>query len=131
VVGAIVSRATLLLQIRKLRIIVRMRTSRLLDVLLSRTKQQILAATLLQPTRQWYLVELARHLGVRPSSVQRELKLLSDAGILKRHQNGNRVYFAADTACPIFPELAQIMCTSSFTGQDTCRLYLRLDRCIF
>jgi predicted nucleotidyltransferase len=86
-----------------------MRTSPLLDVLLSRTKQQILTATLLQPSRQWYLVELARHLHVRPSSLQRELKLLSAAGILRRHQNGNRVYFEADVSCPIFPDLAQIM----------------------
>lgn len=93
-----------------LRIIVRiLRTSPLLDVLLNRTKQQILAATLLQPDREWYLLELARHLGVRPSTVQRELKLLSTAGLLKRHQNGNRVYFQADKQCPIFPELAQIM----------------------
>jgi len=37
-----------------------MRTSPLLDVLVSKTKQQILAATLLQPERSWYLVELAR-----------------------------------------------------------------------
>jgi uncharacterized protein len=86
-----------------------LRTSGLIDVLVSRTKQQVLAATLLQPQRRWYLLELARHLGVRPSSLQRELKLLTGAGILNRYQNGNRVYFQADPDCPIFPELAQIL----------------------
>jgi DNA-binding transcriptional ArsR family regulator len=86
-----------------------LRTSSLLDVLISRTKQQALAATLLQPQRRWYLLELARHLGVRPSSLQRELKLLTEAGILNRSKNGNRVYFQADPACPIFVELAQIL----------------------
>jgi DNA-binding transcriptional ArsR family regulator len=85
-----------------------LRTSALIDVLVSRTKQ-ILASTLLQPQRRWYLLELARHLGVRPSSLQRELKLLTGAGILNRYQNGNRVYFQADPACPIFRELAQIL----------------------
>jgi predicted nucleotidyltransferase len=85
------------------------RTSSLMDALVSRTKQQVLSATLLQPERRWYLLELARHLGVRPSSLQRELKLLAAAGILKRDQNGNRVYFQADAACPIFAELAQIL----------------------
>src|SRR6266851_4693760 len=73
-----------------------LRTSHLMDALASRTKQQALAATLLQPERRWYLLELARHLGVRPSSLQRELKLFAAAGILKRDQNGNRVYFQAD-----------------------------------
>jgi predicted nucleotidyltransferase len=34
---------------------------------------------------------------------------LTEAGILKRRQNGNRVYFQADMACPIFMELAQIL----------------------
>src|SRR5713101_5352181 len=93
-----------------MRIMLRMlRKSRALDALISRTKQQILAATLLQPERSWYLMELARHLQVRPSSLQRELKLLVEAGILKRRQNGNRVYFQADSACPIRPELAQIL----------------------
>jgi DNA-binding transcriptional ArsR family regulator len=80
-----------------------------MDALVSRTKQKILAATLLNSERRWYLLELARQLGVRPSSLQRELKLLTEAGILKRSTNGNRVYFQADVACPIFAELTQIL----------------------
>jgi DNA-binding transcriptional ArsR family regulator len=86
-----------------------MRNSNLLGALISRTKQQILAATILQPDHAWYLLELARHLRVRPSTLQRELKVLGEAGILKRHKNGNRAYFEADTSCPIFRELAQIL----------------------
>jgi predicted nucleotidyltransferase len=86
-----------------------LRKSMLLDALVSKTKQQILAATLLQPDRSWYLVELARHLHVRPSSLQRELRQLAEAGILKRQQNGNRVYFRADTTCPVFRDLAQLL----------------------
>jgi predicted nucleotidyltransferase len=80
-----------------------------MDALVSRTKQQVLVATLLQPERRWYLLELARHIGVRPSSLQRDLKILAAAGILKRYQNGNRVYFQADAGCPIFAELALIL----------------------
>jgi DNA-binding transcriptional ArsR family regulator len=86
-----------------------LRTSPLLDALVSKTKQHILAATLLQPEQSWYLVELARHLRLRPSSLQRELKQLTEAGILRRRQNGNRVYFQADPTCPVFPELSQIL----------------------
>lgn len=86
-----------------------MRKSPVLDALFSRTKQQILAAALLQPGHAWYLLELSRHLRVTPSSLQRELKALSEAGILKRQQNGGRVYFQADASCPIFQELTQIL----------------------
>jgi DNA-binding transcriptional ArsR family regulator len=86
-----------------------LRMSRLVDALFNRTRQQVLAATLLHPERRWYLLELARHIGVGPSNLQRELQILTQAGVLKRSQNGNRVYFQADETCPIFIDLAQIL----------------------
>lgn len=86
-----------------------LRRSPALDALISRTKQQVLAATLLRPERSWYLLELARHLRVTPSSIQRELGLLVRSGILKRREDGNRVYFQADRNCPIFPDLRRIL----------------------
>ena len=96
--------------IRTMRTIVRvMRKSPLLDALFPKTRQQILATALLQPNRAWYLLELAGHLRLRPSSLQRELKALKEAGILKQRQEGRRVYYQADADCPIFHDLAQIL----------------------
>ena len=86
-----------------------MRNSGILDALVSRNKQQILAAAVLQPERSWYLSELAAQLKVQPSSIQRELRLLVDAGILTRRENGNRVYFQADRNCPVFSELQRLL----------------------
>jgi predicted nucleotidyltransferase len=86
-----------------------MRTSPLADALFNRTRQQVLALTLLQPDRRWYQLELANRLGVRASSLQRELRILTAAGLLKRDQDGKRVYFQADTACPIFEDLSRIL----------------------
>jgi predicted nucleotidyltransferase len=86
-----------------------MRKSSTLDALISRTKQRVLVATLMQPERAWYLQELARYLGVTPSSIQREIGLLVHAGILTRRQDGNRIYYQADRACPIFPDLSQVL----------------------
>lgn len=63
----------------------------------------------MRPDKAWYLHELARHLGVTPSSIQREIALLARAGILAKRQDGNRVYYQADRACPILPELSQIL----------------------
>lgn len=82
-----------------------MRKSPLLDALLPRVRQGLLAATVLRPGKTWYLSELARHLGVRPSTVQRELASLVSAGILKRYRDGNRTYFQADENCPVLAEL--------------------------
>ena len=79
------------------------------EVLLPKTKRNLLSAFLTQPTRAWYLSEIARHLHVPPSSLQRELAQFVSAGILARRQDGNRVYFQADQTCPVFPELSSLL----------------------
>jgi hypothetical protein len=65
-----------------------MRNTSSLDALLPKTRQGILAATLVQPEKAWYVSELARRMEVPPSSLQRELQDLTDACILKGHRQG-------------------------------------------
>ena len=86
-----------------------MHKSPLLDPILPKVRQQVLAATLLQPDRSWYLSELAHYLGVTPSTLQRELSGLSTAGILERRADGNRVYFKANEQCPILGDLQGLL----------------------
>src|SRR5213082_2068963 len=81
----------------------------LADALFLPTTQTVLATTLLQMQREWYLSDLAVHLKVRPSSLQRTLARLVSGGVLTRRQEGNRVYYKADETCPILPELAAIL----------------------
>jgi len=84
-------------------------TDKALQALFPRTRQAVLAATLLRPQRSWYLHELAGHLGVRPSSLQRELARLVAAGILTRRRDGNRVHYQADDTCPILVDLRGLL----------------------
>jgi predicted nucleotidyltransferase len=86
-----------------------MRKSSPIDALISKTTQGLLAATVLQPQRWWYMSDLANHLGRRPSSLQNPLIALVAAGILHRRKDGNRVYFQADPACPFLGELQGII----------------------
>jgi predicted nucleotidyltransferase len=72
-------------------------------------RQRILEVTLSRPEKLWYLRELAEFLKVAPSSLQRELANLTDAGILLRSVNGNRTYFQANQTCPVFSELQQLL----------------------
>ena len=85
-----------------------MRKNNLLDALLPRTRQNILATLLLSPERRWYLSDLAQHLKVTPSSLQRELASLSEAGVLCREVDGNRVYYQANSAFSLLPELQSL-----------------------
>jgi len=81
----------------------------LATALFPETRQAILAVTLLEPERWWFMSDLARHLGVPPSSLQRELASLASAGILVRREEGRHVYYRADLNCPILGELQGIL----------------------
>ena len=83
--------------------------SPVLAPLFTPTMQGVLSATVPHPEREWYLSDLAAHLGVGPSSLQRTLAKLTSAGILTRRGSGNRVYYRPDPECPILSELADIL----------------------
>jgi len=85
-----------------------MRNSSVLTALFPRVRQGVLAATLTQPEKWWYLSELATRLGTGPSSLQRELGSLVASGILVRRRDGTRAYFKAETKSPVFRDLQQL-----------------------
>lgn len=96
--------------LRKKCIIIRiMRKSPILNALFPKTRQLVLQATLLQPERWWYLSELAQHLGLRPSTLQRELGRLAENGILKKRSDGNRQYYKSNEDCPCLEELQGLL----------------------
>ena len=76
-----------------------------LDALFPTVRAGLLTATLLQSEHWWFMTELARHLEVPPSSLQRELESLVSSGFLLRRQDGRRTYFKANPQSPLFPEL--------------------------
>lgn len=86
-----------------------MRNIRPLDALLPKTRQGILAAVLLQPERAWYPSELAQRMGVPPSSLQRELRDLTGAGILKTHRQGRMRFYQANADSPFFADLRGLL----------------------
>ena len=87
----------------KLRIVRKDKTA--LRALFPTVRGEILAATLTQPDKWWYLSELAQFLRTTPSSLQRDLKALVDGGILEQRREGTRAYVKADTRSPLFADL--------------------------
>jgi predicted nucleotidyltransferase len=63
---------------------------------------------LLRPEETLHVREIARLTGTPAGSLHRELKLLSEAGLLTRERAGNQVRYQADRTCPIFEDLASI-----------------------
>ena len=97
-------------QLRTMRIILRtMRKKSPLDCLFPKVRQAVLAKTLLFPHRSWYLSDLAKEIGLTPSSLQRELSNLVESGVLIRREEGNRVYFQANPDCPFLQDLQGLL----------------------
>ena len=59
--------------------------------------------------REWYLSDLARHIGVSPSSLQRELAGPVAVETRRRRVDGNRVYYRAEADNPIFGDLRGLL----------------------
>jgi predicted nucleotidyltransferase len=85
-----------------------MRNNSVLGALFPHTRRGVLAATLTQPQKWWYLSELADYLETRPSSLQRELASLVEGGILIHRREGTRAYFKAETNSPVFDDLHRL-----------------------
>ena len=80
----------------------------LVEILFGAYRRQILALLLLRPDESFYVREIGRLTGVPAGSLHRELKLLSDAGLLRRSVAGNQVRYQLHRSCPIQEELAGI-----------------------
>ncbi len=82
------------------------RVSRLL---FGSTRRDVLALLFGRPDERFYLREIVRAAGGGSGAVQRELKALVGAGLLRREADGRQVYFTANRDAPIFPELQGIV----------------------
>jgi predicted nucleotidyltransferase len=92
-----------------MRIILRIMRKLMIDALFSKTKQNILYTTLTNPDKWWYLSDLAKSINTSPSSLQRDLLIMTSTGILEKRQEGNRIYYRANRECPVFDELQGII----------------------
>jgi predicted nucleotidyltransferase len=74
-------------------------------VLFGSTRRRVLAWLLGHADQAYYLRQIARQTGAAVGAVQRELELLTAAGLVRRTVHGRQVYFQANRDAPIFPEL--------------------------
>jgi DNA-binding transcriptional ArsR family regulator len=74
-------------------------------VLFGSTRRRILGWLLGHPDEAFYLRQIVRNTGAALGAAQRELEQLTGAGLLLRTVQGRQVYFRANQAAPIFPEL--------------------------
>jgi predicted nucleotidyltransferase len=77
--------------------------------LFSKTRRAVLSLLYSHVDDAYYLRQIVRAAGVGLGTVQRELKQLSDAGIIRRIVRGHQVYYQANSECPVFAELKNLV----------------------
>ncbi len=81
----------------------------MIEVLFPKVRRNVLAILFGQAERQFHLREITRLAHGGMGAVERELRSLTDAGIISREERGGRVLFSANRGCPIFQELHMLM----------------------
>jgi predicted nucleotidyltransferase len=81
----------------------------LADALFTTTQQRVLGILFGQPHRSFYANELIELATGGAGAIQRELKRLSDAGLLTVSKIGNQKHYQANPSTPIFDDLVNIV----------------------
>ncbi len=92
------------------------KTDQLGITLFGKTRRAILALLYGRVDESFYLRQLARSVNAGMGAVQRELKALSEAGIIRRHVQGRHVYYQADPRSPVFKELRSLVAKTVGAG---------------
>ncbi len=79
------------------------------DALFGKVRLAVLALFFSHPDDSFYLRQIVRMTGVGQGAVQRELKRLTEAGIITRTARGRRVDYQVNQDCPLFAELKSMI----------------------
>ncbi len=88
----------------------------LLPILFPQVRAQVLRLLFADASAELHLRELTRRSGLALGTIQTELAKLSDAQLVVSERDGNRLYYRANAAHPLFPTLQQLVRQTSATG---------------
>ena len=77
--------------------------------LFGQTRSALLAMLFGRADESFYMRQLVRAVGSGHGALQRELKHLTDLGLILRRTQGNQVLYQANSQSPIFPEIKSLI----------------------
>jgi DNA-binding transcriptional ArsR family regulator len=81
----------------------------LLPILFPKVRAEVLRLLFADASAELHLRDLARRSGLALGTVQTELAKLSAAQLVVAERDGNRLYYRANAAHPLFPTLCQLV----------------------
>ena len=92
-----------------------------------KSRAEIIRLLFSDSNRSLHLRDLARLSGLAIGTIQREIANLRDANLVIERRDGNRLYFKANTAHPIFTELQSISLKTMGLGPQLAKAFEDLD----
>ncbi len=81
----------------------------LTPALFGKTRTAVLGLLFSHADESFYLRQIVRRTGIGLGAAQRELRQLTQSGIVRREARGNQVYYQADKHCPAFSEIKSLV----------------------
>jgi predicted nucleotidyltransferase len=88
------------------------------QTLFGAARRAVLALLYGHADEEFYLRQIVRMTGMGVGPIQREVRALAQAGIIRRRVHGHQVYFRADASSPIFTELRGIVTKTVGAGDQ-------------
>lgn len=79
------------------------------DLVVSKCRVKLLQTFLSQPNEIFYIRQLVRRTGEEINAVRRELDHLEKAGMVKKENRGNRIYYWFDRNYPLYGDLLALV----------------------
>ncbi len=86
------------------------------DIITSEVRVKLLIELFSEPNKNLYVRELTRRVGTEVNAIRRELKRLTTAGVLKKEQRGNRLYYIVRKDYSYYHELLSMVAKISGVG---------------
>ncbi len=88
------------------------------DLFVSEVRVNVLKVMLGNPSKPFHVRALVRAVKTEINAVRRELARLTDLGLLRNRQSGNRIYYSVNTSSPYFPELLSLISKEEGLGAE-------------
>ena len=85
----------------------------LVELVSSRVKAEIFRLLFGTAGRELHVREIERQSGLADATVRQELKRLSRLGVVEARRDGNRTYYRANTAHPVYPDIHNLVLKTS------------------
>jgi len=92
--------------------------AKLTDFMVSRVRSKLIKIFLGNSTEMYYVRQLTRASKEEINAVRRELARMTENGMVKSEQRGNRLYYQFKETYPFYPELLSIVAKITFPGKQ-------------